>query len=315
MKTFLKYVYGYLKVFTYDTYRFIRYSGVLRKHTFAPSRGAQITKYYHMVEKGLALPSPRPGFGEQALRDLCAQVNSAIQDGVCRNEVNLAIDAISGYNRFNEGNGVPVSPWIAQTLKNAGDRRPDQTGAPVKSAAAYPKDPDRGLEFIGSRVSVRHFSGAQVPEEVLLKAARAAQAAPCVCNRQASRIYFLRDLEKKKAALSFQKGNRGFGDTAAVIAIITVDLAEMLEPTERYQHWIDGGLFAQNFLLGIHAQGYGACPLNWSSPISCDIGIRKLGYIPGSESIIMMVAVGGLVEDCKVARSERRPLQDVVKFP
>lgn len=309
----LKVVYGYLKVFVYDTYRFVRHSGTLRTRTHAPSRGALMTKYYHMVEKGLALPQPRPGFGLEVTADLARQMRAAVEDGVCQREIALSADALDSYAAFNERNAASTNESVVSILDHVRGLGISPTGGATK-VPPRAGNAESHLEFLRSRVSVRKFSAEAVPHEVLLEAVRAAQYAPCVCNRQAARVYFLTGTDEKARALHFQNGNRGFGSDAPVIAIITVDLAELIEPTERYQHWIDGGLFAENFLLAIHAQGYGACALNWSAPIKKDIGIRKLGYIPASESIIMMVAIGAVDETASVARSERRPLADVVKF-
>ncbi|MBE5269859.1 nitroreductase family protein [Stenotrophomonas sp. B2] len=312
---FIKVAYGYAKVYSYDIYRFVRFSGTLRTRTHPATRGALMTKYYHMVEKGLALPQPRPGFGAEMTRDLGDQMERAMRDGICAHEVQLSADALDTYMAFNAEMGTPSPSHVTQSVVSARNAGFAPSGSALKHMKVRQQDSEIHLAFLRSRSSVRGFGDGAVPQEVLLKAAQAAQFAPCVCNRQAGRLYFLTTEEQKRKALSYQKGNRGFGDTAAVIAIVTVDIAEMLEPTERYQHWIDGGLFAQNFLLGIHAQGYGACPLNWSAPITRDIGIRKLGYIPDSESIIMMVAIGPLKDEYSVARSERRPLADIAHFP
>jgi len=118
----------------------------------------------------------------------------------------------------------------------------------------------------------------------------------------------------KQQMLACQNGNRGFGDTAPVVALVTVDLRNFLDASERYQGWIDGGLFAMNLLLGIHAQGYGACCLNWSALPAQDKAVRGLGVIPPHESIIMMIAIGGLREKFKVARSPRRGIESVMKI-
>ena len=300
------------KVFSYDAFRFIRHSGVFSKKSKASSLGALITKQYHRIEKGLALPAPRPGFGESGIKELCVLINKAIAKGVCKNEVTLAVDALVGYRDFNLSHGIQPQQWLTMAVDAATRAGLPHTGNPVKSATEHSGDM---MNMLLSRASVRDFSSAPVPEGVLQNAIRAAQHAPCVCNRQSGRIYLLRDKEIKDTALSYQNGNRGFGNTASAVAIITVDQAEMLEAAERYQHWIDGGMFAQNFLLGVHVQGYGTCPLNWSASVAKDRGIRKaLGFIPQSETIIMLVAVGALKDEYKIARSERRPLSEIARF-
>lgn len=298
----------------YDYYRFRIHSGVFRRHQDEASRGALITKYYHMIEKGLALPSPRPKFGLQAIHDLCKLVEQAMRDGVCSREVILAVDAIEGWRAFNSANGVETPAWAESLLQEAMQAGMTISGSPIKSLAAERREEPDYLGFIVSRTSVRNFSDASVPRQVLENAVRAAQAAPCVCNRQAGNIYFVTDPAKKKAVLACQNGNRGFGESTPVVAIITVDLQQFVEPSERYQGWIDGGMFAMNFLLGIHAQGYGACALNWSALPEQDKRLRKEGVIPEAESVIMMVAVGGLKESFSVARSARRPTDDVIDY-
>lgn len=305
------------KVITYDAQRFVRHSGLLRKSKHPPSMAALITKQYHRIEKGLALPQPRAGFGESGIHELCMLIQEGLRKQTCRPEITLAVDALVGYRDFNLSHGIAPFPWLDATIKLAVDSGIAVTGTPVRPAATHPSLPtgNPGLDMIVGRTSVRDFSDAHVPDAVLEQAVLAAQHAPCVCNRQSGRIHLLRDEAARKTALAHQNGNRGFGHTASVIAVVTVDQAEMLEPTERYQHWIDGGMFAQNFLLGLHAQGYGACPLNWSSSVAKDRQIRKaLSFLPASETIIMLIAIGSLKSDYHVARSARRQLSEVMKI-
>lgn len=306
-----------IKVTSYDVRRFIRHSGLLRKSKHPPSMAALITKQYHRIEKGLALPQPRAGFGESGIQELCMLVQDGLRQGVCRSEIVLAVDALIGYRDFNLSHGISPFPWLDATIRLAADSGVTITGTPTRPGAALPapRTGNPGLDMIVGRVSVRDFSDTYVPDVVLEQAVLAAQHAPCVCNRQSGRIHLLRSEAAKKIALAHQNGNRGFGHTASVIAVVTVDQAEMLEPTERYQHWIDGGMFAQNFLLGLHAQGYGTCPLNWSSSVAKDRQIRKaLPFLPASETIIMLVAIGALKNEYQVARSARRPLSEVMKI-
>lgn len=298
----------------YDYRRFRAHSGVFRRYHDEASLAALITKYYHMIEKGLALPAPRPGFGNQAVHDLSRLVTQAMRDGVCARETVLAIDAISGWRAFNLDNNMPVPAWADALLDNARLVGITVSGSPVKSPIVVSQiNGGDHLSFIRSRTSVRNFSEQPVPHNVLEQAVHAAQSAPCVCNRQASRIYFFADPDRKRAIFACQNGNRGFGESAPVAVLITVDLREFVEPSERYQGWIDGGMFAMNFLLGLHAQGYGACALNWSALPEQDQRLRKLGIVPEHESVIMMVAVGALKDDVKVARSERRPIAKILR--
>lgn len=301
-----------LGAWSYDAVRFAKYSGTFTKERNSAARIAEITKIYHTIEKGLALPQPRPGFGKENIKNLCEKVRKAIQDGIRDPELVNAIDAISGYADFNSRNALPVAPWIEETLALAATHGIGAGVAPVKPGTLpTPDHAEARLDFIFGRQSVRRYADRPVPDEVLHNAAKAGQAAPCVCNRQASKVYFIRDPETKRQALSLQNGNRGFGDTAPIVAIVVVDLRNFLDASERYQGWIDGGLFTMNMLLGFHAQGYGACCLNWSALPAQDKRLRKLGIIQPHESVITMVAVGAPADDYVVARSPRKPLADV----
>lgn len=296
----------------YDARRFSRHSGTFNRDGDA-HKIAAITKSYHMIEKGLALPRPRPGFGRIVNQDLCAKIQSAIESGIRDPEIQHAVDALAGYRDFNREHGIQNGPWIEATIALAIEHGIEPHGHPIKAPLERAQGMDN-LDFVWSRHSVRHFSADDVPEDVLRNATRAAQSAPCVCNRQSGNVYFVKDAELRKKMLAQQNGNRGFGDTAPVVALVTVDLRNFLDASERYQAWIDGGLFAMNLLLGIHAQGYGACCLNWSALPRQDRAVRKLGIIAEHETVIMMVAIGAPKEGLVVARSARRPVERVMRI-
>lgn len=302
--------------YCYDALRFARYSGTFHLAGSASSRVANIVKYYHTIEKGLALPAPRPGFGRQVNKDLCEKLRIEIGVGNTGEDMQFAIDAVAGYAAFNQANGVDNPPWIGETLAFAAANGISPKSQPTKVCVPHQATLiNERLDFLLSRHSVRHFAPDPVPDHVLELAARAAQSAPCVCNRQASKVYFVRDPDLKARMLRCQNGNRGFGDTAPVVALVTVDQSAFLEPSERYQPWIDGGLFTMNLLLGLHAQAHGACCLNWSALPSRDKALRRLGIIPPTETVITMVAIGKLRgENYLVARSERRALNEVMRI-
>jgi nitroreductase len=81
---------------------------------------------------------------------------------------------------------------------------------------------------------------------------------------------------------------------------------------ERYQGWIDGGLFAMTLALALHARGLGACFLNWSVPSARDKQLRRLIGIPDSELVITMMACGHLKPRFAVPVSQRKPLDAVL---
>src|SRR3546814_20513526 len=79
---------------------------------------------------------------------------------------------------------------------------------------------------------------------------------PSVCNRQASYVYCLQSREIIDRALSLQNGNRGFGHEIPCLLILCTDLSAFDTAGERYQHWIDGGMFSMSLVWALHALGY-----------------------------------------------------------
>jgi nitroreductase len=97
-----------------------------------------------------------------------------------------------------------------------------------------------------------------------------------------------------------------------LLFVITADMGQMNLPGERYQGWIDGGLFAMTLALALHARGLGACFLNWSVPSRTDRALRRMIGIPDSELVITMMSAGHLKDRFAVPVSQRKPLDAVL---
>ncbi|EAZ90593.1 nitroreductase family protein [Crocosphaera chwakensis] len=139
-----------------------------------------------------------------------------------------------------------------------------------------------------------------------------AQKTPSVCNRQSSKVYvFSRDEDKQKI-LSYQNGNRGFGEQASKVLIVTSNMEHFTSIGERNQCWIDGGMYAMSLVYALHSLGLGTCCLNWSVECRVDKQLREVAEISDSEAVIMMIAVGHLTDELKVAQSPRKKIEDVL---
>ena len=84
--------------------------------------------------------------------------------------------------------------------------------------------------------------------------------------------------------------------------------AARARPGERYQGWVDGGMFAMSLAYGFHAEGLGAVMLNWSVTLRRDRELRALTGIPDSSLVITMIGFGNLPERLTVPVSQRKPL-------
>lgn len=110
--------------------------------------------------------------------------------------------------------------------------------------------------------------------------------------------------------LGIQGGSRGFGDNIPALALVTVSLRSYWGVWERHQGWIDGGLFAMSFMLGLpHAEGLGSVALNWSKAPDRDRALRQaLPDLRPDEAIIMFIGFGHLPDEFHVAASPRIPV-------
>jgi nitroreductase len=305
--------------YVYDFVRFCRHSQMVGKTRSKIRARANLMLAAHALEKGLALPEPRPGFGVTKCFELL--------DESVRFHQRYGPDSILGYVEdvfasmiaFHREDEKPYQRLTAKlascsSIFTGAERSWTRRGGLIKTTreqivAAAPPDP---FEFFNQRHSVREFSREPVALEHLKRAAQIAQLAPSVCNRQAGRIHYSMDPRKIERILACQRGNLGFGDRAPVACIITAEIGVFNKPGERNQQFIDGGLFAMTFALGLHSLGLGACFLNWSVTAQEDRKLRASIDLPTSETVVVVMVIGNLKPEFVVAASPRQPLADVL---
>lgn len=301
----------------YDCRMFRRHSGLLHESR-QTVQDAMITRTYHRIEKGLALPDPRPGFGRIVVDQLATEV-AAYQSAFSPDRTTrIALNTIKEYVAFNEASGVPMADvraiWDRLATCQGSVAAHGEGGTRHVDRASILADARLDLRrFFAARHSVRNFSADPIMPEVLEAAVRMAQSAPSVCNRQAGRVYYTRDPVVMQRLLAHQNGNRGFGDRIDTLLVVTVSLDCFLTVGERYQSWIDGGLFAMTLIYALHSLGVGTCCLNWSVEPAVDQRFKAESGIPEGDAVIMLLAAGMLPDEFKVAASPRRPIDEVLR--
>lgn len=289
----------------YDVRRFIRFSTAVESGDGIAQLQAIIIRKAHNIEKGLSLPAPRPLFGFGQLRDLVRFTERYIRLHGQNEVTDIAHDVVRAYLRFNQEQGAS-DPFLASLERFAANgREADHRVGGVVHRPSPVLDAASLTQFIQGRASVRNYRPDPVPDHVLAEAAACAARAPAVCNRQFGRVWHSSDRERIAAMLAVQGGARGFMETIPTLLMVTVDISAYTGD-ERYQGWIDGGLFAMNLLLGLEAQGVSSCCLNWSKGRQTDRAMRALVPIGDSENIIMLIACGYATDDARVPVSTRR---------
>lgn len=318
-KVYLLYLYRLLRLARsalYDYRRYVRWSSTVGSLRDREKLRAAITIDYHALEKGLALPQPRVGFGsertENLMRGLTAYRGRYGDDeltAVCYN-------VLGAYVRWNRAQGhepARVAAFLAAWGAPDSFAACDGGGVrPLSRAELRAATQVDFATFVALRRSIRNFSAEPVDPELIARAVRMAQSTPSVCNRQTCRVHVFSEPAQKERVLSFQRGNQGFGHLASHVLIVTSDMRSFTKIGERFQGWIDGGMYSMTLVLALHSLGLGTCTLNWSVTADIDQAMRKAAGIPDNELVIMMIAVGHLPDQLSVAYSARRPLDQVL---
>jgi nitroreductase len=168
------------------------------------------------------------------------------------------------------------------------------------------------MAFTKARHSIRQYAPGPVAPEIIRRAVAAAQNTPSSCNRQTCRVDIWTDEAMVRRVLALQSGNRGFGDQLAGVAVIWSDLTHWYEVEERYQGWVDGGMFAMSLCYALHAEGLGTVMLNWGVELEKDKALRALTGLPESALVCTFLGFGHLPESLAVPLSQREPVDHVL---
>jgi nitroreductase len=313
-----------IRAIVYDNLRYCR-SALIGWSTYRPDpthSEAQIIKLYHVIEKGLAMPDFRPRFGAPRMAHLVRWMNRFIDAGgrVENRHYASALRCLQGYRDVHRDLGIEIDDIITQHQidKLCGAKEADQLMGhggvdELGVEQFFSSSQAEYFEFAASRRSCRTFDQSKlVPLEMIEEAVESAIRTPSVCNRQAWKVHAYRDRETIDRLLSFQNGNAGFGHQIPSLLVLTMELKCFDGVIERYQPWIDGGMFAMSLLLALHHLQLGAVPLNWSVLPPADRGLREAGKLTASESIIMLVGVGFPEEKMVLPVSQRRLVDEVL---
>lgn len=318
-----------LNNYSYDFERFYKFSTSQKGFNLSPellnkyshlsqcNLKALITKDYHRIEKGLALKEPRLGFGEKTVKNLIAGVTKYQELYGSDELVQISLNTLLAYCEFHQQENYEISQIYEMVipLKNKMNHEKMITEGgtkTIKKEEIWNNAKQDMTTFFNSRHSIRNFSDEEVDLELIKQAVEMAQKTPSVCNRQSSKVYVFSKEEDKQKVLSYQNGNRGFGEQASKVLIVTSELQNFTSVGERNQCWIDGGMYAMSLVYALHSLGVGTCCLNWSVEYHVDQQLRKAAEISDSEAVIMMIAVGHLPDQLKVAQSPRKKVKEVL---
>lgn len=270
-----------------------------------------ILRENHTIEKALSLPNPRNGFGQQKVMHLIDRLNRYIEL-YFNAEPNFLIypfATIKSYLEYSKNSGVNVD-----AIQNKFDQLIEKTKFTNISTKAgttvLRKEEVTGLSLnfetlLKTRHSIRMFTDEVPSTDVLTKALEMAQLTPSACNRQAWKTHIFTN-ETCHKLIEWQNGANGFENQIHCAILVTSDANAFLN-YEIHQAYIDGGLYAMNLINALHSLGLGVIPL------SCGFFHKKLNQlyqfgIPKNEVPILIIGTGMLLDEFKVAISERKSI-------
>jgi len=275
-----------------------------------------LTLLYHIVEKGLTMPVPRPGFGKQVVIDLCKVVLRYEDMKLPQHELEFAqsVTVLKEYAEFHNGIGFELEKEISDSLAKIVNRFDDIHGTHQIQTTdnAYFRDINAPFDaFCMSRFSVRSYTDKEIPMEVLYDCVDLAQKSPSFCNRQPTRVHIVKSPAKKESILAIQNGNRGFGHLAETLIVLTSVISVTKDIHERNENHLNGGMFAMTLLNALHFNKIAACALNWSVDNEKDMKMRQILKVPENEVVLLVISCGYPPESFKVASSPRKKAAEI----
>ena len=296
----------------YDFKKFSKHCSSVNPNISKTKLQAYITRQYHGIEKGLTLPNTRLGFGEPLIIAITNNLNTYISKFGLDNLVSHAASVLKKYKEFN-AEVLDADGDLTKRINSILNKAENHNFLAHRDLSKDEIDKSTNFDFTAfmkTRRSVRDFAEGDVDCEVLKRCILDAMESPSACNRQGWKVRIYQG-DKKDHILQFQNGNRGFNSCINKVLFVT-GYSEAYSYTERNGMIVDGSLFAMCLILAMHSRGIGSCPLNTSYTYKDEIKLRKGINLPLSEEPIMMIAVGNLKENYRVAASPRKSIEDVL---
>ncbi|MDO5655734.1 MAG: nitroreductase family protein [Flavobacteriaceae bacterium] len=313
----IKYIIKAIPSYIYDFHRFYKYSGQFALKNKKPLE-SKIIHDYHIIEKGLTMPETRLGFGKEKLLILIQNCKYYIKEfGYSSNQIKHAVKVINEYRDFHKKENYELDPNVLNSIHDLNQISNDnETTSQINTTANdyFSKANANFFEFAPTRKSIRNFSDKELDVNRIVDSVNTARNAPSACNRQTAKTYIITEKHEIENILKLQGGNRGFGHLTNKLIIVVADLNVFFDLNERYQAYIDGGLFAMSLLYALHANRIVACILNCSHTSKKDIAMRKICPIKDNEVFIAMIACGEAPDNFKVAISCRNPVEEYINI-
>lgn len=307
------------RLYSFDKKRYEQAAYNLNNNWSLNNLRSKITLHYHSIEKGLSNPNIRLGFGKNAFNGLFFSMDTFIEKGypIEDDRFQQGITVIQAYIRYHKENNFSVEP-IESKLKEylPYDLNIEATGGYNVIYKVDLKDyKEMNFEELATfRYSIRDFGPELIDDIEINNAIQIATKTPSVCNRQAHKVYRIKDEKILKIVHQMQGGLTTHGENLNEILLITSNREFMSGPHERNQTYIDGGMFLMSLVYGLTYNNIASCVLNANFMIDKEKAMRSLLNISYAEDLIAFVAIGSFKDENKIAKSPRDKYNKITKI-
>lgn len=301
-----------LTIFRHYRNKFFAYSFDTNASRNEVQYEANITRWYHTIEKGLSYEKYRPGFGKENISILIKQLEEYSKKyDTSKFFYQTALSTLKEYIRKNKEYGYEDKELEKRIASLPGEA--NEFGGTIKFILPDTKKLNFE-ELVKTRHSVRHFSDKPLDVEDVKEAIALAQYTPSACNRQGWKSYIVQDKKKIEELLKYQNGNIGFGQEFDMLLLVTGDLRAFNRSREVFQVFIDGGMYAMRVLDSLYYKGIAACPLSASLTSEQEKHARSILNLDDAEVFILYIGIGNYPEgENQTTRSERHePYTEIV---
>ena len=301
--------------FHYDVKRLITYGAAYcpkNKTTLE----AKIILHYHVLEKGITMPNRHLPFGLKMAKELALLIEKFETIYGSTNQVGHAVAVLKEYYDIHYKANATKNEDFDYIKKFVSKCSVDASKQLHYERTKYYACKDRPFpEFARWRHTIRNYGPKSLDDAKIRDAVELAITAPSACNRQHIRVHCIASRPVCERILELQGGNRGFGNLSDKILIITADLrSEIAGIRERYDPYVNGGIFIMNLCYALSYYEVAYCILTCSLELGKEVEIRNLASIPENEVVVSMLCCGEPPDKFDVASSPRRNVEEVLSY-
>jgi len=285
-------VYKIWIVCVYDFFYLLKYS-LSPLYSSKDKKLANIMLTTHSIEKGLSFNKKKSGWGKIKVLNLCRDVieyYNLYGDDI---RIQTAIDVLIEYQRDSYAN---KEKSILNKIENIVDKckttNSHMAGLKPIQKPSFELSEEDVWNFFSSRSSVRYFSDERVTENEVQKAIDFASLTPTACNRQTTKVHMFENKDVIKKIIENQLGDQGWCYNAKVLFVLTSNGSYFNPIYESKQVYIDGGMYAMNFCMGLHVQKIASCFKMFVRIPKLEKEFKKICNIPKEEIPIVLVLAG-----------------------